>query len=103
MTKQRDRARSAGDFKVSQKGVDISDATEFLGYEQLENSSSVQALIKDGELVDSIEAGDNAIIVLTQSSFYGESGGQVGDSGALSNKGIDFEVNSTQKQKSRRF
>ena len=103
MTKQRDRARSAGDFKVSQKGVDISDATEFLGYEQLENSSSVQALIKDGELVDSIESGDNAIIVLAQSSFYGESGGQVGDSGTLSNKGIDFEVNSTQKQKSGAF
>jgi alanyl-tRNA synthetase len=103
MTKQRDRARSAGDFKVSQKGVDISDATEFLGYEQLENSSSVQALIKDGELVDSIEAGDHAIIVLAQSSFYGESGGQVGDSGTLSNKDIDFEVNNTQKQKSGAF
>ncbi|SFV80912.1 Alanyl-tRNA synthetase [hydrothermal vent metagenome] len=103
MTKQRDRARSAGDFKVSQKGVDISDATEFLGYEQLENSSSVQALIKDGELVDSIEAGDNAIIVLAESSFYGESGGQVGDSGALSNKDIDFEVGNTQKQKSGAF
>ena len=103
MTKQRDRARSAGDFKVSQKGVDISDATEFLGYEQLENSSSIQALIKDGELVDSIEAGDNAIIILAQSSFYGESGGQVGDSGTLSNKDIDFEVGNTQKQKSGAF
>jgi len=103
MTKQRDRARQAGDFKTIQKGVDISDATEFLGYEQLENSSSVQALIKDGELVDSIEAGDNAIIVLAQSSFYGESGGQVGDSGTLSNKDIDFEVGNTQKQKSGAF
>jgi len=103
MTKQRDRARQAGDFKTTQKGVDISDATEFLGYEQLENSSSVQALIKDGELVDSIEAGDSAIIVLAQSSFYGESGGQVGDSGTLSNKEIDFEVGNTQKQKSGAF
>jgi len=103
MTKQRDRARQAGDFKTTQKGVDISDATEFLGYEQLENSSSVQALIKDGELVDSIEAGDSAIIVLAQSSFYGESGGQVGDSGTLSNKDIDFEVGNTQKQKSGAF
>jgi len=103
MTKQRDRARQAGDFKTTQKGVDISDATEFLGYEQLENSSSVQALIKDGELVDSIEAGDSAIIVLAQSSFYGESGGQVGDSGVLSNKEISFEVGNTQKQKSGAF
>ena len=103
MTKQRDRARQAGDFKTTQKGVDISDATKFLGYEQLENSSSIQALIKDGELVDSIEAGDSAIIVLAQSSFYGESGGQVGDSGVLSNKEISFEVGNTQKQKSGAF
>jgi len=103
MTKQRDRARSAGDFKTTQKGVDISDGTEFLGYEQLENNSSIQALIKDGELVDSIEAGDNAIIVLAQSSFYGESGGQIGDSGSLSNKEINFEVGNTQKQKSGAF
>ena len=103
MTKQRDRARSAGDFKTTQKGVDITDGTEFLGYEQLENSSSIQALIKDGELVDSIEAGDNAIIVLAQSSFYGESGGQIGDSGSLSNKEINFEVGNTQKQKSGAF
>ncbi|SFV83035.1 Alanyl-tRNA synthetase [hydrothermal vent metagenome] len=103
MTKQRDRARQAGDFKTTQKGVDISDATEFLGYEQLENSSSIQALIKDGELVDSIEAGDSAIIVLAQSSFYGESGGQVGDSGILSNTEISFEVGNTKKQKSGAF
>lgn len=103
MTKQRDRARSAGDFKTTQKGVDITDGTEFLGYEQLENSSSIQALIKDGELVDGIEAGDNAIIVLAQSSFYGESGGQIGDSGSLSNKEINFEVGNTQKQKSGAF
>ncbi len=103
MTKQRDRARLAGDFKTTQKGVDVSDVTEFLGYEQLENSSSVQALIKDGELVDSIEAGDHGIIVLAQSSFYGESGGQVGDSGTLSAKDIEFEVANTQKQKTGAF
>jgi alanyl-tRNA synthetase len=103
MTKQRDRARQAGDFKTTQKGVDISDATEFLGYQQLENSSSVQALIKDGELVDGIEAGDSAIIVLAESSFYGESGGQVGDCGLLSNADVNFEVNNTQKQKSGAF
>ena len=103
MTKQRDRARSAGDFKTTQKGVDISDATEFLGYEQLENSSSVQALIKDGELVEAIEAGDNAIIVMSASSFYGESGGQVGDSGTLSASGVEFSVSNTQKQKTGAF
>jgi alanyl-tRNA synthetase len=103
MTKQRDRARSAGDFKTTQKGVDITQETEFLGYEQLENSSSVQALIKDGEQVEAIEAGDQAIVVLAQSSFYGESGGQVGDSGILSNDSITFEVTNTKKQKTGAF
>ena len=103
MTKQRDRARLSGNFKTTQKGIDISEATEFLGYEQLENSSSVQALIKDGELVDSIETGDQAIVVLAQSSFYGESGGQVGDSGLLANDTVEFEVVNTQKQKTGAF
>ncbi|MEO1898210.1 MAG: alanine--tRNA ligase-related protein, partial [Methylococcales bacterium] len=103
MTKQKERARQAGDFKTTQKGVDISDATEFLGYEQLENSSTVQAIIKEGKLTDSISAGDEAIVVLAQSSFYGESGGQVGDSGVLSNSTVDFKVDNTQKQKSGAF
>ncbi len=103
MTKQKERARQAGDFKTTQKGVDISDATEFLGYTQLENTSVVQAIIKAGELVDSIDVGDEAIVVLAQSSFYGESGGQVGDSGVLSNSTVDFKVDNTQKQKSGAF
>ncbi|MDB3870180.1 alanine--tRNA ligase [Candidatus Thioglobus sp.] len=103
MTKQRDRARQAGEFKTTQKGVDISEETEFLGYEQLENSSSVQALIKDGELVDAIEAGDHGIIILCQSSFYAESGGQVGDSGMLVAGDIKFDVTNTLKQKTGAF
>ena len=103
MTKQRDRARQAGDFKTTQKGVDITTATEFLGYELLDNTSTVQALIKDGELVDAIEAGDQGIVVLAQSSFYGESGGQVGDSGILTGNNTIFDVINTQKQKTGAF
>ncbi len=103
MTKQRERARQAGDFKVSQKGVEVSAVTEFLGYKQLKNTSSVQALIKEGELVKKIEAGECGIVVLIASSFYAESGGQVGDSGILSNQKIEFSVNNTQKQKSGAF
>ncbi|AYQ57439.1 Alanine--tRNA ligase [Bathymodiolus thermophilus thioautotrophic gill symbiont] len=103
MTKQRERARQAGDFKISQKGVDVSEVTEFLGYEQLKNTSSVQALIKEGELVEKIEAGECGIVVLAASSFYAESGGQVGDSGILSNPEIEFSVNNTQKQKTGAF
>ncbi|CAC9598518.1 Alanyl-tRNA synthetase (EC 6.1.1.7) [uncultured Gammaproteobacteria bacterium] len=103
MTKQRDRARQAGDFKTLQKGVDISEQTQFLGYEQLENSSSVQALIKEGELVEQIEAGEHGIVVLATSSFYAESGGQIGDCGILSNDTVAFVVSNTQKQKSGAF
>jgi len=103
MTKQRERARQAGDFKISQKGVDVSEVTEFLGYEQLKNTSLIQALIKEGELVEKIEAGECGIVVLAASSFYAESGGQVGDSGILSNPEIEFSVNNTQKQKTGAF
>ncbi|WXU00322.1 MAG: Alanine--tRNA ligase [Catillopecten margaritatus gill symbiont] len=103
MTKQRDRARQAGDFKTTQKGVAISEATEFLGYEQLENASTVQAIVQAGELVDGINTGEQAIVVLASSSFYGESGGQVGDSGILSNGDVIFQVGNTQKQKSGAF
>ena len=74
-----------------------------MGYTQLENTSVVQAIIKEGELADSIDVGDEAIVVLAQSSFYGESGGQVGDNGILSNQTANFKVNNTQKQKSGAF
>ncbi len=103
MTKQRERARQAGDFKTLQKGVDIGEQTQFLGYEQLENSSEVIALIKAGELVQQIEAGEQAIVVLASSSFYAESGGQVGDCGTLSNPATLFTVTRTQKQKTGAF
>jgi alanyl-tRNA synthetase len=103
MTKQRDRARLAGGFKSTQQGINITEATKFLGYEQLENNSSVQAIIKNGELTNILEAGDSGIIVLDQSSFYGESGGQVGDSGLLINNTVEFKVTNTQKQKTGAF
>jgi alanyl-tRNA synthetase len=103
MTKQRDRARLAGGFKSTQQGININEATQFLGYEQLENNSSVQAIIKNGELANTLEAGDSGIIVLDRSSFYGESGGQVGDSGLLINDTVEFKVTNTQKQKTGAF
>lgn len=103
MTKQRDRARQAGDFKTTQKGVAINQATEFLGYQQLNTTTTVQALIQAGELVDSINAGERGIVVLASSPFYAESGGQIGDSGTLSNAEIAFKVDHTQKQTSGAF
>lgn len=103
MTKQRDRTRQAGDFKATQRGVEINEETEFLGYEQLKNSSTVQAIVQAGSAVDSIDAGGQAIVILVSSSFYAESGGQVGDSGTLENSEVTFKVNNTQKQKSGAF
>ena len=103
MSKQRERARLAGDFKTTQIGVAISQETEFLGYQQLQNNAIVQAIVQDGKQVDCINAGDEAIIVLSQSSFYAESGGQVGDSGNLTNQTANFTVHNTQKQTSGAF
>ncbi len=103
MTKQRVRARQAGGFRISHQGIDINETTEFLGYEQLENTSIVRAIIQKGKLLDSINAGENAIVVLESSSFYAESGGQIGDCGTLSNDVAMFVVNNTQKQKSGAF
>ncbi|CAC9437395.1 Alanyl-tRNA synthetase [Bathymodiolus heckerae thiotrophic gill symbiont] len=103
MTKQRDRARQAGDFKTTQQGVAISGATEFVGYEQLENASTVRAIVQEGELVESINTGERAIVVLASSSFYAESGGQVGDAGTLTSTTAVFAVDRTQKQKSGAF
>jgi alanyl-tRNA synthetase len=71
-----------------------------VGYETGLNSSSVSSIIKDGELVNSIFEGDGAIIILTESSFYAESGGQVGDQGILKNSKSQFNVTDTQKQAS---
>ena len=103
MTKQRARARQAGEFKNTQTGVAINQFTEFLGYTQLENTSVIQAIVKEGELVDSISTGESAIIVLASSSFYAESGGQIGDRGMLANNMATFKVHNTQKQKSGAF
>ncbi|MBE8189668.1 MAG: alanine--tRNA ligase, partial [Candidatus Thioglobus sp.] len=103
MTKQRQRAQQAGDFKASQKAVAVAEATEFLGYQQLQNSSSVQSIIQNGKLVNAVAAGDEAIVILAKSSFYAESGGQVGDSGILSNANANFIVADTQSQKTGAF
>lgn len=101
MNAQRQRARAAGSFKVDYSHkFQLEGETEFTGYENLRGSATVLALVKDGELVDVLSDGDEAAIVLDQTPFYAESGGQVGDSGYL--HGIDsetgFDVRDCQKQ-----
>ena len=99
MDEQRERARAASKFGVDyNKDLKLDDVTEFIGYDNLISHSSVKALIKDGELVDQITEGDEAVIVLDSTPFYAESGGQVGDTGFLNSDTVQFEVMDTQKQ-----
>ncbi len=98
MQKQRDQARAAGKFKVAQ-GLDYKGTpTRFHGYDTLKHEGAkVTALYVDGSAVPSVKAGDAAVIVLDNTPFYAESGGQVGDRGELRNESIRFAVEDTFK------
>ncbi|RDH83749.1 MAG: alanine--tRNA ligase [endosymbiont of Galathealinum brachiosum] len=99
MEAQRERARSASKFGVDYNdSIDTDSVTEFTGYDLLKDQSEVVSLFKDGELVDSVSTGDDAIVVLKHTPFYAESGGQVGDTGLLVNDSAGFEVLDTKKQ-----
>jgi len=97
MEKQRHRARASGDFS-SQKTLSIDSETNFVGYDQLESNSSIIAIIKNGSQVKELIEGDDAVIFIESTPFYGESGGQIGDSGKLIFDDGIFEVIDTQKQ-----
>ncbi len=73
-------------------------ATEFLGYETETAEGVVAALVRDGKDVDSLKAGETGSIVLNQTPFYAESGGQVGDTGVMIGEGVRFRVTDTQKR-----
>jgi len=99
MEAQREQARSSSKFGLDYNDAINTDAeTEFTGYDHLEDQSEVEALFKAGQPVESIVAGDEAVVVLKQTPFYAESGGQVGDTGLLSNDNCRFDVMDTQKQ-----
>ena len=102
MTQQRETARASGKFAggvtLPAELVAQLKPTEFLGYESLTAGGlEVVALLKDGRAVDAIEAGDEAIVILDRTPFYAESGGQVGDTGELDEKGVRFVVGDTLK------
>lgn len=98
MEEQRQRARASGAFKLDYTDALVLDGqTEFLGYTDLVNSGSITALVKDGDQVDALNEGDEGVIVLNQTPFYGESGGQVGDCGYLMLGNAKFEVRDCQK------
>ena len=98
MAQQRQQARAAGKFRMAH-GLDYSGMpTAFHGYEQLVcEASTVTAVYIDGVSVNAAEAGDDAVVVLDQTPFYAESGGQVGDSGELRNPSSRFSVEDTLK------
>ncbi len=99
MTEQRERARAASQFGAAEvSSLDLEGQTEFTGYELLEDQSSVVALLRDGQQVDSLQAGETGMVFLDRTPFYAESGGQVGDMGVLMGDGVLFEVEDTRKQ-----
>jgi len=99
MEQQRERARAASAFGGAYEGtLEIDGETDFTGYEHLEGQSKITAIYVDGKEVNSIEKNQTAMLVLEQTPFYAESGGQVGDSGLLTCGKSEFEVVDTQKQ-----
>jgi alanyl-tRNA synthetase len=98
MTKQKQQARAAGKFKMDADLVYSGVSTDFKGYEQLEvPQANVTALYVDGASVQSMQAGQQGVVVLDQTPFYAESGGQVGDQGQLVLGSHVFAVLDTQK------
>jgi alanyl-tRNA synthetase len=98
MAAQRDRAKSASKFGASLRdSVKLSGRTDFSGYERLTGAARVTALIFDGAVVDILRVGQEGQVVLDQTPFYAESGGQMGDTGTLSSATARFVVRDTQK------
>ena len=98
MSQQRDRARAASKFGINgESGIKTDLESRFSGYERLEESSKVTALFKNGEEVTSLNEGDEGGVILESTPFYAESGGQIGDTGALDAISGLFQVTDTQK------
>jgi alanyl-tRNA synthetase len=104
MERQRAKARAswAGSGEAADEAVwfglrEKSGATEFLGYETESAEGVVSALVKDGKEIASLNKGESGAVVLNQTPFYGESGGQIGDTGVMTGDGVRFRVTDTQK------
>lgn len=98
MEAQRVRARSASSFAMDYNSlVKVDSETVFLGYNATAGNGKVLALFKAGQAVDQLAAGEEGVVVLDQTPFYAESGGQVGDCGYLQAPGVRFDVRDTTK------
>ena len=105
MERQREKARAswAGSGDAAQETVwfglrEKIGATEFLGYETESAEGVVAALVKDGKEVSELKKGESGAVVMNQTPFYGESGGQVGDTGEMRREGVRLTVSDTQKR-----
>ena len=93
--------KGSGDAAVDEIWFDIKDkvgATEFLGYEKIQSEGVILKLIKNNKEVDSLKTGEKGMIVVNQTPFYGESGGQLGDIGKINSGNNSFTVNDVQKK-----
>ncbi len=101
MAAQRERARAHSRFSAvttHEASWESVSATQFHGYDRLEEEATVLGLFRAGQAVETLDAGDEGVVVLDHTPFYAESGGQVGDSGWLRADGLEFAVRDTQKQ-----
>ena len=100
MEQQRKRARAASKFAAAEDGgIDTDIRSAFSGYEGLEETSQIEALFMSGKPADRLSEGDEGAIVLASTPFYGESGGQVGDTGSITSQSGEFQVSDTQKRR----
>lgn len=98
MEAQRQRSRESDSFSVDySSAIKLDSKTEFLGYDMTESIATVIAIFQNGKKVDSIAQGDDAVVILDKTPFYGESGGQVGDKGLLTSSERVFAVKDSQK------
>lgn len=101
MQEQKDVARAARKDGSSWEGTDgvnfKADATEFVGYDNLECDAKILAIAKDGEIVDEISEGESGIIIVDKTPFYAEMGGQVGDVGKILTANAEIKVENTTK------
>ena len=98
MEGQRARARASSRFKADgDEAIDVGGTTSFTGYDRLDGEATVVALLRDGGRVERLEPEEEGWVVLDETPFYAESGGQVGDRGLLVSDRIRFEVADTQR------
>ncbi len=97
MSRQKEQARSAGKFKMATNLEYDGEATQFQGYDHLETKATVLALYKEGAAVKELNEGDLGVVVLNETPFYAESGGQIGDCGELKSSNGIFAVEDTLK------